>query len=192
MNYRQSVNLDQIIPSLAKFHAEFQTAGLKKNGKNDHLKNKYVTLDNILNTIRPILSNNGLVIVQALAGEYLVTSLYHISGQFIQSEMPFSPMSGNRGTNSLQELGGGITYARRYALSALLSLSVDADDDGAGSNIKKEELQKKPKKQAVNSDDQLQKLVEWVNKNPSRIGDLENYYELSADQMQFIKDNLIQ
>ena len=190
MNYRQSENLDQIVAALAAFNLEFHAIGLKKDRQNDHLKNKYVTLDNILHTIRPLLSKNGLVLVQALAGDYLVTNLYHVSGQFLSSDMPFSPMSGNRGTNSLQELGGGITYARRYAISALLGLSVDADTDGAGSAIKKEELQPKKSKTAVTTDDALQLLVSWLIKNPNRLADIDNFYELTAEQMQFIKDNV--
>lgn len=191
MNYKNSEAIDQIIPALAAFHLEFQSAGLKKDRQNDHLRNKYVTLDNILNTIRPILAKNGLVIVQALAGEYLVSSIYHVSGQFIQSEMPFSPMSGNKGTNALQELGGGITYARRYALSALLSLSVDADDDAASAGkIKQEQLQKPKPKKAVSTQEELNKLVEWLNANPSRMADVDNFYELNAEQKQFINDNV--
>jgi hypothetical protein len=134
-----------------------------------------------------LLSKNGLVIVQALAGEYLVTSLYHVSGQFIQSETPFSPMSGNRGTNSLQELGGGITYARRYSLSALLSLSVDADDDANSSKIKSEDL--KPKKK-VNTIEELQKLLGWLINNPDRQNDYLKFYELTKEQKQFIENHL--
>jgi hypothetical protein len=202
MNYEESTSIDQIIPALASFHIEFQEAGLKKDRQNDHLKNKYVTLDNILHTIRPILAKNGLVIVQALAGEYLVTSLYHISGQYIKTQMPFLPMAGNRGTNPLQDLGGGITYARRYALSALLSLSVDIDDDaesaGKLSQKPKQELRQKQEikvpekksKKAVTTEEELNKLVDWLNANPSRQGDVENFYELNEDQKKFIKDNL--
>lgn len=128
--YKQTENISELILAMVNFNSEFQTTKLIKDGKNEHLRNKYLTLDNILNTVRPILTKHGLVIVQALAGEYLITSIYHVSGQFIQSEMPFHPMSGNKGTNALQELGGGITYAKRYAISAMLGISVDADDDG--------------------------------------------------------------
>lgn len=189
--YNQSENISELVQALTKFNIEFQDAKLVKDKKNDHLRNKYVTLDNILNTIRPILSKNGLVVVQALAGDYLVTSLYHISGQYIKTEMPFAPMSGNKGTNALQELGGGITYARRYSLSSILGISVDTDDDGVGSgNIKKEQLQKKQVKKPVNTEEELTKLVTWLKSNPDRVADIENYYELNTSQKQFIKDNL--
>lgn len=189
MNYKQSENIAELVLALTKFNLEFQKAGLKKDKQNDHLRNKYVTLDNILNTVRPILAGNGLAVVQALAGDFLVTSLYHVSGQYIQTEMPFSPMSGNKGTNALQELGGGITYARRYSLSSLLSISVDADEDGNNSKIQKEQLKSQPRKK-VNTQEELNKLVEWLNNNPSRQHDVENFYELTSQQKQFIKDNL--
>lgn len=191
MNYVQSEQINELVTALAKFHIEFQTAGLKKDAKNDHLKNKYVTLDNILNTIRPILAKNGLVIVQALAGEYLITSLYHTSGQYIQTSMIFSPMTGMKGVNAMQELGGGITYARRYSLSAMLSISVDADDDAVSAGrIKESHLQKQVTKKKVNTDEDLQKIVAWVIQNPDRKTDIDKFYDLSPEQKQLLNDNI--
>ena len=185
--YKQTENISELILAMVNFNSEFQTTKLVKDGKNDHLKNKYLTLDNILNTVRPILTKHGLVIVQALAGEYLITSIYHVSGQFIQSEMPFHPMSGNKGTNALQELGGGITYAKRYAISAMLGISVDADDDGQSSKIKAQEL--KPKKK-VNTIEELQKLLGWLINNPERQNDYLDLFELTKSQKEFIENNL--
>jgi hypothetical protein len=185
--YKQTENLSELIAAMVNFNSEFQTTKLVKDGKNDHLKNKYLTLDNILNTVRPILTKHGLVIIQALAGEYLVTTIYHVSGQFIQSEMPFHPMSGNKVTNALQELGGGITYAKRYAISAMLGISVDGDDDGQSSKIKAQEL--KPKKK-VNTIDELQKLLGWLINNPEKQDTYLDLFELTKEQKQFIENNL--
>ena len=36
--------------------------------------------------------------------------------------------------NDMQKLGGAITYARRYTLSALLSMQAEDDDGNAASN----------------------------------------------------------
>jgi hypothetical protein len=187
MNYKQTDNLSELILAMVNFNLEFQNTKLLKDGKNEHLRNKYLTLDNILNTVRPILTKNGLVIIQALAGEYLVTSIYHVSGQYIQSEMPFHPMSGNKGTNALQELGGGITYAKRYAISALLGISVDADDDAHTSKIKAVQLKAKKK---VNTIDELQKLLGWLINNPERQNDYLDLFELTKEQKNFIETNL--
>jgi hypothetical protein len=187
MNYKQTDNLSELILAMVNFNSEFQTTKLVKDGKNDHLKNKYLTLDNILNTVRPILTKHGLVIVQALAGEYLVTTIYHVSGQYIQTDMPFHPMSGSKGTNALQELGGGITYAKRYAISAMLGISVDADDDAQSSKIKPEQLKTKKK---VNTIDELQKLLGWLINNPEKQDTYLDLFELTKEQKQFIENNL--
>jgi len=134
----QTVEISELSKALISFSADFQKASLKADSKNNHLSNKYVSLDGLLNTIRPILTKNKLSISQDLAGEYLITTLMHESGQFKGSAMIFNPMSGNRGTNNLQQIGGGITYAKRYAIAALLAISTDVDDDAqsmAGKNI---------------------------------------------------------
>ena len=159
-DYYQSETITDLIQSLVKFQIAFQNASLKKDAKNEHLRNGYVSLDNLLNVIRPILSENNLVIVQSLAGDYLTTVLYHASGQFIGSNMPFTPMNGSKVTNALQELGGGITYAKRYSLSALLQISVDVDNDGQDSKLKSEQLKKSPAKKKVESIEQLNKIVD--------------------------------
>jgi excinuclease UvrABC nuclease subunit len=41
-------------------------------------------------------------------------------------------------------LGGGITYAKRYSISACLGISVDTDTDGADSKISAQQLKRKP------------------------------------------------
>lgn len=130
----QTVEFSELAKSLIAFSQDFQKASLKKDAKNPILRNKYVSLDGLLNTVRPILTKHKLALTQDLAGEYIVTTLIHESGQYKGSAMIFNPMSGNKGTNNLQQIGGGITYAKRYAISALLAISVDTDDDGNGMN----------------------------------------------------------
>jgi hypothetical protein len=132
----QTDQVNELATALLEFQKDFNKASLKKDAKNQHLRNSYISLDNLLNTIRPILSKNGLVVTQDLAGDFITTTIYHTSGQFRGSSMPFNPMSGNKGTNNLQQIGGGITYAKRYALSAVLSISVDTDDDGNSMSTK--------------------------------------------------------
>jgi hypothetical protein len=188
-DYFQSEQITELIPALVKFQIAFDNASLKKDRKNEHLRNQYVSLDNLLNVIRPLLSENGLVVVQQLAGEYMTTVLYHASGQFIGANMPFNPMNGNKGTNALQELGGGITYAKRYSLGALLQISVDVDTDANNSPIQKEQLTKSSKKK-VETIAQLNKIVDWIAEDLSRKGKLSDYYLLDAGQMQWIEGEL--
>lgn len=185
-DYYQSESINEIIPALVKFQIAFQNSSLKKDAKNEHLKNGYVSLDNLLNVVRPILSDCGLVVVQSLAGEYLTTVLYHSSGQYIGSNMPFNPMSGSKATNPLQELGGGITYAKRYSLSALLQISVDIDNDGNDSKLKSEQLTKSPAKKKVSTIDQLNKIADWVLEDMSRAEKITTYYDLDKGQLEWL------
>ena len=142
----QTENINELVTALIKFQIAFQKASLKKDSKNPFLKNSYVSLDNLINTTRPLLAANGLVITQELAGKSLVTTLLHSSGQFKGSLYDFNPMDASKGTNSLQEQGGGITYAKRYTWAALLGVSVDTDTDGNQPNqpTKKQAPKKKP------------------------------------------------
>jgi hypothetical protein len=185
-DYYQSETITDLIQSMVKFQIAFQNASLKKDAKNEHLRNGYVSLDNLLNVIRPILSENNLVIVQSLAGDYLTTVLYHASGQFIGSNMPFTPMNGSKVTNALQELGGGITYAKRYSLSALLQISVDVDNDGQDSKLKSEQLKKAPAKKKVESIEQLNKIVDWVLEDLSRHEKVTSFYDLDKGQFEWL------
>lgn len=142
----QTENINELVTALIKFQIAFQKASLKKDSKNPFLKNSYVSLDNLINTTRPLLAANGLVITQELAGKSLVTTLLHSSGQLKGSLYDFNPMEPSKGTNSLQEQGGGITYAKRYTWAALLGVSVDTDTDGNNPNqpTKKQAPKKKP------------------------------------------------
>jgi hypothetical protein len=129
-NAWQTEEIAELVTALINFQEDFNNVSLKKDSKNPYLKNTYVSLDNLINTTRPLLSKNGLVIMQELSGKNLVTTLLHSSGQFKGALYEFSAMDANKGTNSIQEEGGGITYAKRYTWSALLGISTDTDTDG--------------------------------------------------------------
>ena len=183
-----SENIGEIITALVKFQTKFQNVKLEKDKKNEHLKNKYVSFDNILHTCRPLLSECGLVVVQAMAGDYLVTTIYHTSGQYISANFPFSPMQGNKGTNSLQDLGGGITYAKRYQFSAMLNISVDVDDDAQSSTkvITQSNLKAQQQKKKI-TEEQYASLVNWLleskeSEKQERLKKAFENYELTTEQ----------
>jgi hypothetical protein len=184
-----SQTISSIIPALVQFQIAFSEISLKKDGKNKHLGNSFVTFDNLLNTCRPLLSSCNLVVVQGLQGEELVTTIFHASGEWVQCSMPFHPMSGSKATNALQDMGGGITYAKRYQFSAMLNISVDTDTDGA-SEEKKPAQVKQITKKAVN-DAQYNSLVLWIQDCPesektNRIQKALESYELNQTQSDTI------
>lgn len=188
----QSEQIQEIISALVKFQIKFQQVKLEKDKKNEHLKNKYVSFDNILHTCRPLLSECGLVVIQAMAGDYLSTTIYHTSGQFIGANMPFSPMQGNKGTNALQDLGGGITYAKRYQFSAMLNISVDVDDDAQSSTkvITQANLKTNSKPKKTVNEEQFTALVTWIqaveSEKAERMNKAFQNYELTTEQKDTI------
>lgn len=90
----------------------------------------YADLPAIIDHVRPVLAKHGLAVSQDIAmedGRLLIrTRLIHSSGEC----MEFGPLAGSVGSD-WQKTGGGITYARRYALAAALGIAADEDDDGA-------------------------------------------------------------
>ena len=89
---------------------------------------RYATLDKITEMTRRVLSENGLCVLQPIVsterGPALVTRLLHESGQWMECEILMPPLGSNP-----QAFGSAVTYLRRYAVSAMLNISADEDDD---------------------------------------------------------------
>ena len=95
-------------------------SGKTANGKTY----KYVTLDEMLQTATPVLQKYGVGFTQLVQTDKMETKLFHVeSGTELVSVI-------NLGSpNNMQDYGGRITYAKRYALGALLGLSSEEDVD---------------------------------------------------------------
>lgn len=121
------MNKSNSIGELAKALITFQLKvdKVKKDAKNPFFKSKYASLPNILDAIAEPLIESGLSFCQFPNGEYgLTTILMHESGEWIESDYSMKPVK-----DDPQGRGSCITYQRRYALSAILGLNIDDDDD---------------------------------------------------------------
>lgn len=131
----QTREAGELFAALAGFHEALSKTPITKdekktiNGRGGTRVLHYASLDNIIKVTRPLLAAQGLTVIQNLAGEFLSTRIIHKSGQFIGYLTPFAPMAGN-GTNEVQNIGGGLTYLRRYTYNAVLNLSIEDDNDG--------------------------------------------------------------
>ena len=96
---------------------------IKKDKANPFHKSKYATLDSVLGAVEPALLANELVLVQTVSEGFLITTLWHSSGQCLNSDFKLPELS------DPQKLGSQITYYRRYAVCALLSVTTDEDND---------------------------------------------------------------
>lgn len=120
--------------ALAKAQGEF--GRVEKNAKNPHLRNRYADLASVTAAVAPALAANGLGIVggvETVDGDphraTLAVRLIHASGGWVEVTMPVVWEHG-KGVNVAQSFGGGLTYARRYAVMTLLGLAPEDEDDG--------------------------------------------------------------
>src|SRR5690606_33420941 len=124
----QSAELDKLAAALSKAQAVLMNAS--KSSDNPFFKSKYADLAECWDTIRKPLTDNGLSITQTMdvtesGVTCLVTTLLHSSGQWITGRLPLDAKK----QGDPQATGSAITYARRYALAAVIGLA-QADDDG--------------------------------------------------------------
>ena len=103
-----------------------------KGSENPFLKNKFADLNSVIDVVRPALSASGIAwpqIIDRIDGvDCIVTMLIHTgSGQWIRSRIPLT-CEESKGTNRNQAMGIAITYARRYALTAICGVTQEDDD----------------------------------------------------------------
>lgn len=83
---------------------------------------KYAPLEDTLKLLRPILKTHGLGITQGAEGESIVTTVFHVSGEWISHTMPLLDSA------NPQQYGASFTYRRRYSLKAAIGIETDEDD----------------------------------------------------------------
>ena len=102
---------------------------VQKNATNPHFRNRYASLDAILDAVRPVLKKHGLAISQEpLSDEGRVgvtTRIIHSSGESTTSTLLLPVQQ-----STAQGYGSALTYARRYSLASVLGIAADDDDDG--------------------------------------------------------------
>lgn len=118
-----SPTVKDIASALKKFHEYVEP--ITKDAVNPHFKSKFASLDNIIAGIRNALAIAGLSFAQFPDGDGLTTILMHTSGEWLKATANLKLVK-----QDPQGQGSAYTYARRYALSAVLGLATDEDDDG--------------------------------------------------------------
>lgn len=121
----------------ALLQAQKNTTFAVKDAVNPHLKSKYADLPSVIDAIKQQLNDAGVVYLQtpgSMSNMYLTltTRLMHISGEWIEDTMEMPMIK-----QDPQGYGSALTYARRYALSAITGLYQDDDDGNNAVNQKK-------------------------------------------------------
>lgn len=123
----QSKSIKEIYPAFAKAQAMIKPA--IRDAENEHRKSKYADITSVWEACRDAIFENGMMIIQTMdivnGTTILITTLAHISGEYIRSICPISPSK----TNDSQVFGACVTYMRRYAITAMLGVCPE-DRDG--------------------------------------------------------------
>lgn len=122
---QKSESIKNIAAALIVFHMKVES--IKKDATNPFFKRKYASLSNILESIQVPLSESRLTFSQFPTGPSdLTTILMHAeSGEFMMADYSMESTKSDP-----QSKGSALTYQRRYALTAILGLNIDEDDDG--------------------------------------------------------------
>lgn len=150
----------EIAPALAKAWSEMENpkhnSKVKVKTKNGGSYSfEYTDLGGIFDEVKRVYKENGLTILQnaftnVVDGKKLVsveTMILHSSGEYAKSE-PLQ-MDAN---SSIQDMGGQITYMKRYSLSAMLGIATEKDDDANGASGNEYSMNKNQNKSQSNKE----------------------------------------
>jgi len=155
----------------SKLHmAKMNIGKVAKNATNPHFKKTYADINALLETVEPILHENGLVLLQPVKDHIVFTQIIDVdSGDMVESWMQLPDIT------DPQKLLGAITYFRRGTLQSLLALqSVDDDGNSATTSVK-----------AANpslSEEQFKKALDAIAKGKYTVEQLKASYSLTKEQ----------
>ena len=177
MNENINKTMKNLYISLAKFQQEVPVIFKETKGYGY----KYADLPTILETINPLLKKHGLGFTQLVNKDCLKTVLFHIeSGELLESETQINYGVSLKGMNDFQVLGSQITYLRRYALSSMLGLVTDVDNDANGEQ-KKQELLPNTK--------QWEQAIIYLQKGGS-INEIRGKYDISTENQTKLQKSI--
>ena len=163
----QNENLSHVSLYMKLHRAKMSIGKVVKNATNPHFKRSYADINALLETVEPILHENGLLLLQPIKDNILTTQIIDIdSGQFVESWLPLPSIT------DPQKMISATTYYRRATLQALLSLQA-VDDDG--NSIK---VSSKP----TVTDEQFKIALEKIQNGKYTIEKLKENYSLTKEQ----------
>lgn len=146
---------------------------ISKDSKNPFFKSSYFDINKLIEVVRPVLSKNGLVLLQPISeGKQYSIIIDAETGDQIESSLDLPNIQ------DAQKLGSAITYFRRYTLQSLLGLQAEDDD---GNKAVKPDPIKKPKL----TEEKLNSALEKFNK--TQLQTVLDTYDLTEIQIKAIK-----
>lgn len=185
----KSTEIKQLAMALVALQKDLDTLPLDRTVKvktktGSDYSFKYATYAAIVEYIRPLLAANKLCYTQLVELDGSVTTmLMHESGEYIASTLHI------KGENTPQGIGSAITYAKRYALSSILGIVADDDDDA---NIAQGNEYKTDEKKWLNPN-----TTEWTEavkylQGTGTIAKIKGKYAISKKNEDLLKEASLQ
>lgn len=142
--------MQNLISALIK--AKKSIKPITKDSENTSTKRRYsyVTLQEILTVVEPILLENELVISFHCKDNKMECTLWHSSGESMSSSVEIGLFIDNNPEKEMekpQRVGAAMTYARKYLLMGLLSLNTSEPDADSDEYAKKTQQSRPPRQQ---------------------------------------------
>ena len=185
----------KMFEAMSKYYAEVQNP--ENTTVNTFFKAKYAPLNEVLNTIRPIMAKYGLSCTQNPGvdkGECSVaTLLMHSAGGYIY----YPGIKGSPTKGDVQGIGATITYLRRFAINAVAGVSGEVDDDGNTSARKTtngtvRKGTKQPNKSVNGLDEEIEKIrteIERLKADGVSTDDIKTAIDKSGSPKNYNKIN---
>lgn len=144
-----SPSIAALAAALAK--AQAKMTGATKSATNPHFRNTYADLAAVWEAWRAAGPENGLSVLQLPVASSdrnvtIRTVLAHASGEWIASTLTM-PVS----KADAQAVGSALTYARRYALAAMVGIAPEDDDGNAATGADRRAQNEPPPRQNGNA-----------------------------------------
>lgn len=110
---------------------------VKKDGKNPYFKSKYITLDEIMDKLQPLLDEQWLMVYNYNLRDWGVRTIVTDFEDSVSSDFVIEGISDPQG------LAKVLTYWRRYNLVSIFNILADEDDDAQSFYDEKGEVKKK-------------------------------------------------
>ena len=147
---------------------------VKKDGKNPFYKSEYITLDNLMDKLQPLLDKEWLMVYNVnIVGwvRTVVTDLnYSISSDFTIEWL-----------SDPQALWKVVTYWRRYNLTSIFNVLADEDDDAQSFYEKKKPATKKAESRFQKAISNVEFMKQCLDQNDF-INKIKSKYDLDEFQ----------
>ena len=120
---------------------QMKVSSISKDSENPFFKSKYFDINKLLDTIKPVLNEMGVVILQPLSNINGRPALGTVLYDTTEDKVLYDSTVTLPDLTDPQKMGSAITYYRRYSLQSLLGLEAEDDDGNLASNKTTKEIE---------------------------------------------------